>query len=346
MLVEDAVSKFCHGGDVFMIILRDHQILLSRKRSWQTAIQWFSLFSRCRKVQRILLGTALFWYSTLFLLIPIIAGIICIAIAASWHDRASKFSFMAFVFVAIIAKPMSSGLFSLLLYSGVLYNSVSWLSYVMWFCEMLSIVLLVIFAASVRFAFAETAAIRKESPKELTERPTSGPVWNTALDARQIGLISTKRNLAFLVDSLPLMLACVAGVYSAGIMGDGVNSGPSVGGSAIILGFFVMAFVGPVYMILKDVVRGRSFGKSFFDCRVVTQSTGQPAKFSEALLRNLIFIVPFAAIVELIVSMVRSDGRRLGDLMAQTQVVFGPPELIDGIAVAAEVEDQRHPLDD
>ncbi|MBS3764186.1 MAG: RDD family protein [Planctomycetes bacterium] len=75
------------------------------------------------------------------------------------------------------------------------------------------------------------------------------------------------------------------------------------------------------YMTLKDSLAGMSPGKAFIGLRVVDAETRKPIGAAESLDRNWPLCIPFFAIVELIVANRRSDKRRLGDLMANTDVI-------------------------
>lgn len=75
------------------------------------------------------------------------------------------------------------------------------------------------------------------------------------------------------------------------------------------------------YVIFRDSInRGQSFGKRYAGIRVIDEGTRQPPKLSAAMIRGalLICLLP----VEIILSSIRQDGKRLGDLAANTIVVI------------------------
>ena len=115
--------------------------------------------------------------------------------------------------------------------------------------------------------------------------------------------------------------------------------------------FWLLIILQFFYSLFKDCVKGRSVGKRFTGCRVVDSSTGKPTPAGQALVRNLPFLIPFFSIVELATASLRPDSRRLGDLMAGTIVVTGPPDFVDGDPVERPEKNspepvKKHPLDD
>ena len=92
--------------------------------------------------------------------------------------------------------------------------------------------------------------------------------------------------------------------------------------------------VGATYLVLRDAVGGQSVGKFLQGLIVVSLETGRPCGFSGSARRNLLFLVPGANVVAVFLeafTLVREpQGQRLGDRLAQTQVVegLGAKELI------------------
>jgi len=86
-------------------------------------------------------------------------------------------------------------------------------------------------------------------------------------------------------------------------------------------------FAGLLYLLLRDSLSGRSVGKFCFGLLVVDLETGRPCSRAGSLKRNVLFLVPGANLVALFLeasSIVRDpQGQRLGDRLAQTQVVEG-----------------------
>jgi uncharacterized RDD family membrane protein YckC len=95
--------------------------------------------------------------------------------------------------------------------------------------------------------------------------------------------------------------------------------------------------IAVLYLLLRDSMRGQSVGKFLFGLVVIETDTGRPASFSASLTRNILFVVPGIniAAVPLEVRTMWTDpqGQRLGDRLAQTQVVdgFGAKDLVDAL---------------
>ena len=92
-------------------------------------------------------------------------------------------------------------------------------------------------------------------------------------------------------------------------------------GSAFLL------VVGALYLLLRDAVRGQSLGKFFMGLVVISVETGRPSTFRESVWRNAMLLIPGANVVAIFlesITIVRDpQGQRLGDKVAQTQVVEG-----------------------
>jgi uncharacterized RDD family membrane protein YckC len=89
----------------------------------------------------------------------------------------------------------------------------------------------------------------------------------------------------------------------------------------------VYLFVGLLYIVLKDSLLGRSVGKFCFGLVVIDLHTGYPCGRVSSVKRNILFLVPglnmSAAFLELMTVVRDPQGQRLGDRLAQTQVVEG-----------------------
>lgn len=84
---------------------------------------------------------------------------------------------------------------------------------------------------------------------------------------------------------------------------------------------------GAVYLLLRDGVRGASLGKALCGLVVISLETGKPATMIASARRNAILLVPganlAAAVLEMITIGRDVQGQRLGDRLAQTQVIEG-----------------------
>ena len=95
---------------------------------------------------------------------------------------------------------------------------------------------------------------------------------------------------------------------------------------------FALAFVpmigwlaGMAYSVLKDglpFLDGQSVGKKVMKIRAVTEhGEDLTNNWGPAVVRNVVFMIPFFPIVELIVMLTNEDRLRLGDQWAKTQVI-------------------------
>ncbi len=140
-----------------------------------------------------------------------------------------------------------------------------------------------------------------------------------ALDVRTAGLPS--RMVAALIDGL--LQGVLFFVLFLLTLAFGIARGGAALGALIIVSV-VVAFLGyPV--AFETLMRGRTPGKAAMGLRVVRDDAG-PIAFRQAFVRGLIGLVverpgisSFSAGV--ITSLVRTDGKRLGDLFAGTVVI-------------------------
>jgi hypothetical protein len=99
-------------------------------------------------------------------------------------------------------------------------------------------------------------------------------------------------------------------------------------------GYLVLAIA---FLLFRDAIGGRSFGKFVFGLVVTDLETGRPCGYGAAIRRNALFLLPGANVVAafLEVSTIVRDpqGQRLGDRFALTQVVegFGLKDLLAGV---------------
>src|SRR5215471_6883470 len=99
-------------------------------------------------------------------------------------------------------------------------------------------------------------------------------------------------------------------------------------------GYLVLAIA---YLLFRDAIGGRSFGKFLFGLVVTDLETGRPCGYAAAIRRNALFLLPGANLVAAFLessTIVRDpQGQRLGDRFALTQVVegFGLKDLLTGV---------------
>ena len=98
--------------------------------------------------------------------------------------------------------------------------------------------------------------------------------------------------------------------------------------------FVLYLAAGAAYLLLRDAIRGQSIGKFFLGLVVISLETGRPSSLGGSVWRNLLLLLPGANIVAIFLeaeTIVRDpQGQRLGDRLAQTQVVegFGAKDLV------------------
>lgn len=84
---------------------------------------------------------------------------------------------------------------------------------------------------------------------------------------------------------------------------------------------------GSAYLLFRDAVKGQSIGKFLFGLVVISLETGRPASLAGSVRRNALLLLPGANIVAIFLeagTVIRDpQGQRLGDRLAQTQVVEG-----------------------
>jgi len=82
-----------------------------------------------------------------------------------------------------------------------------------------------------------------------------------------------------------------------------------------------------VYLLLRDAIGGQSLGKLVVGLVVVSVRTGRFCSWKDSVLRNIFVLIPGANIaavfLESLTILRDPQGQRLGDRLAQTQVVEG-----------------------
>ena len=88
-----------------------------------------------------------------------------------------------------------------------------------------------------------------------------------------------------------------------------------------------IVLLGVGYLLVRDAIIGRSIGKFLAGLVVINLETGQPGSFKDSARRNILFLLPGANLVAVVLEthtmMKDPQGQRLGDKLAQTQVVEG-----------------------
>ena len=82
-----------------------------------------------------------------------------------------------------------------------------------------------------------------------------------------------------------------------------------------------------LYLLLRDSIGGQSLGKLLVGLVVVNVQTGRFCTWKESVLRNVFVLIPGANMVAVFlesITIIRDpQGQRLGDRIAQTQVIEG-----------------------
>ena len=91
--------------------------------------------------------------------------------------------------------------------------------------------------------------------------------------------------------------------------------------------FVLYLAAGAAYLLFRDAIRGQSVGKFLLGLVVISLENGRPCSLAGSLGRNLLFLLPGVNVVAIFLetrTVVRDpQGQRLGDRLAQTQVVDG-----------------------
>jgi hypothetical protein len=140
-----------------------------------------------------------------------------------------------------------------------------------------------------------------------------GLVYFPTLNYLSVGVVTPyakvdvrKRLLAAWVDGMPLVAAWFLYSRTGSLSGAGV---------------------AVLYLVLRDSIGGQSLGKLLVGLVVVNVRTGGLCTWKESVLRNVLALIPGANVVapflETLTIIRDPQGQRLGDRLAQTQVIEG-----------------------
>jgi uncharacterized RDD family membrane protein YckC len=82
-----------------------------------------------------------------------------------------------------------------------------------------------------------------------------------------------------------------------------------------------------IYLLFRDGFQGQSLGKRIGGLVVIDRTTGQLCGLGKSFLRNVDLVLPLMYIVEFFVLWFSKDGMRIGDRLANTQVLMVIDEL-------------------
>jgi len=149
----------------------------------------------------------------------------------------------------------------------------------------------------------------------------------TDLHAELAGLVP--RALAYSIDFLlrmGIMLALTIVLSVAGRVGDGL----------LLIAFFVLEWGYPI--LFEVFFGGQTVGKKALNIKVVNDDL-TPIRFGPSLIRNLLRtadMFPFLYVFGAVSIAVTQKFQRLGDLAANTVVVYAEPKEHDAVAVTLE----------
>jgi hypothetical protein len=128
------------------------------------------------------------------------------------------------------------------------------------------------------------------------------------------------RGLVSSYSKVDLRRRFLAAAVDASLVVTGVSLYTATGAVPFLVG-------AAAYVAMRDAIAGRSVGKFVVGLVVIHLESGRPAGGMASLRRNLLFLLPGANLVALgleSLTIVRDpQGQRLGDRLAQTQVVEG-----------------------
>lgn len=164
--------------------------------------------------------------------------------------------------------------------------------------------------------------LRGPGTEELAQATYVGPVTGTPV-MRYAKASIGGRLLAYIVDTV-IGLAPIVG---AGIYGYMSSLSPSRGAGISFI-IIIAALVWAIYYTFTKDGRegGQSIGKEMVNLMVVNVNTNQPCSRGDSALRALILfllqLIPAVGwLIEPMVAIFSEDGRRLGDRVANTQVI-------------------------
>ncbi|MEI6221797.1 MAG: RDD family protein [bacterium] len=138
-----------------------------------------------------------------------------------------------------------------------------------------------------------------------------------------IPALASYRILAYIIDSLIssaiaifIMLFSYFIYYSLGFKTNATTGYP-IGLFALFIGALL---IGKAYMFIRDT-GGLSIGKRLLGLSVVSISDNSPATIGQSFIRNVVFLIPYFVLIELLMLLTDKDRRRLGDQFAKTRVV-------------------------
>ncbi len=154
-----------------------------------------------------------------------------------------------------------------------------------------------------------------KSPKESESQPTvegMQAVPSSAPEVKDAPILPVpglnKRVCGYLIDFLPVAVIQTGAYFLADIK--------------------VSWLIFIPYWLLRDSVGGRSLGKRVIGLQASTDQ-GKPASAIQGMIRNIPVVMPLLSLIEYFMMRFNAEGKRIGDLMAQTRVIDLSPEKED-----------------
>lgn len=154
--------------------------------------------------------------------------------------------------------------------------------------------------------YLEKESLSPESIKKINERYE----YIVRVDAHSSTSVKMRRILAWIVDwniagVTAMLLFCLLTMA----FGQSMENIPMP-----LIFLFILSF--PILFICRDLFFGKSLGKRIFRLTILDKQTGDKAKASKRLLRNIFFLISEADVIVMLIS-----GFTIGDYAAHTVVV-------------------------
>lgn len=147
---------------------------------------------------------------------------------------------------------------------------------------------------------------------------------------------------AWIIDFLWITLAYL--IIFVVVLVLSISGGDEVGGGVALLLIFVMSWL---YRVLFEVRRGATPGQKSKGLKVVMTS-GAPVTWSASVLRNVLRVADFfpaCYLTGLVSALMSRHFQRLGDLVADTMVVYAnPPDSPAGLIPPGDWADPQPPM--
>jgi uncharacterized RDD family membrane protein YckC len=150
------------------------------------------------------------------------------------------------------------------------------------------------------------------------------------------------RSLAWLVDFLIFILAVILWGITVSLIS--ASLGVQIGMGLFLLGMFVMSWFYNV--IFEMTARAATPGQRMMKLKVASVS-GAPVRLPQSLIRNLLRVIdfmPVAYLFGLICCLFTRRFQRLGDLVADTVVIYDDPKQVQAAPLQVNAEPMPSPL--